>query len=124
MKGPISYALSYPERFGDVLPSLDLAKIGELTFETPDLDKFRCLSLTYDALKGGGTMPSVLNAANEVAVDSFLAREIPFLDIPSVVAETMAQHTVSEGRDLEEILNASQWANEKAAEIVNKRRKA
>ncbi|TNF53066.1 1-deoxy-D-xylulose-5-phosphate reductoisomerase [bacterium] len=122
MKGPISYALSYPERFGDVLPSLDLAEIGELTFEAPDLDKFRCLSLTYDALKGGGTMPSVLNAANEVAVDSFLAREIPFTDISRIVADTMAQHSISGTESIEDVIEASNWAREKAQEIVKSRR--
>jgi 1-deoxy-D-xylulose-5-phosphate reductoisomerase len=123
MKGPISYALSYPQRIENAVPSLDLASIGKLSFEKPDKERHRCLKLTYDALKIGGTMPSVLNSANEVAVENFLERKISFTDIPSIVAETMAQHTVSEGNNLEEILSASQWANEKAGEIVYERRK-
>ncbi|MEK7238162.1 MAG: 1-deoxy-D-xylulose-5-phosphate reductoisomerase, partial [Nitrospirota bacterium] len=91
MKGPISYALSYPDRFEGVLPSLDFSRVKELTFEEPDFVKYRCLSLTYDALKAGGTMPSVLNAANEIAVDAFLNRRILFTEIPDIVSNTMAQ---------------------------------
>ncbi len=118
MKGPISYALSYPQRFENVLPSLDLSKIGELTFEEPDRNKYPSLSLTYDALKIGGTMPSVLNAANEVAVEAFLNIKIPFTEISTIVADTMAQYKVSDGKTLEDIINASNWAREKAEELV------
>ncbi len=118
MKGPISYALSYPHRFEDVLPSLDLSKIGELTFEKPDMDKHICLSLTYNALKAGGTLPSVLNAANEVAVDAFLGRKISFTQIPAVVSNTMVQHTVSDGKTIKDIINASNWAKEKAERVI------
>ncbi len=118
MKGPISYALSYPERLENVLPPLDLAAIAELTFEKPDLNKFRALSLTFDALQAGGTMPSVLNASNEIAVDGFLERAIPFTEIPTVVEYTMKQHEVSDGKKIEEIVYASNWAKEKAREII------
>ncbi len=118
MKGPISYALSYPQRFENILPSLDLSKIGELTFEEPDRNKYPSLSLTYDALKIGGTMPSVLNAANEVAVEAFLNKKTPFTEIPTVVANTMAQHEVSYGKSLEDIIDASNWAREKAKEVI------
>ncbi len=118
MKGPISYALSYPQRFENVLPSLDLSKIGELTFEEPDRNKYPSLSLTYDALKIGGTMPSVLNAANEVAVEAFLNKKTSFTEIPTVVANTMAQHEVSYGKSLEDIIDASNWAREKAKEVI------
>jgi 1-deoxy-D-xylulose-5-phosphate reductoisomerase len=118
MKGPISYALSFPQRFERVLPALDLAAIGELTFERPDLEKYRCLSLTYHALEAGGTMPSVLNAANEVAVEAFLERKIPFTEIASVVSDTMGQHRVSDGGSIQDIISASEWAKGKALEIT------
>ncbi len=118
MKGPISYALSYPQRFENVMPSLDLSKVGNLTFEEPDRNKYKSLSLTYEALKVGGTMPSVLNAANEVAVEAFLNAKIPFTDIPTIVADTMAQHKVSYRETLEDIIGASNWAQDKAEDIV------
>ncbi len=118
MKGPISYALSYPERFGNVLPSLNLAQIKELTFEEPDLKKYPSLGLTYDALNAGGTMPCVLNAANEIAVDAFLGEKISFSEIPRVVSETMAEHRVLKGESMEEILGASEWARQKAKEVI------
>lgn len=119
MKGPISYALSYPDRFEDVLEVLDLAKIGKLTFEDPDMDKYPSLNLTYNALKTGGTMPCVLNAANEVAVEAFLDEKIPFTDITSIVDSTMADHDVSEGRSIDEVMSVSEWAKRRAGEFVN-----
>lgn len=118
MKGPISYALSYPQRMSDVIPHLDLVKVRELTFEPPDLSTYRCLALTYDALRTGGTMPAVLNAANEIAVESFLGGDLPFTGIPVVVSETMERHVVSDGATLEGIVDASMWAKRKAREVV------
>ncbi len=118
MKGPISYALSYPDRFDNILPSLDLSKTGELTFDNPDSRKYPSLSLTYRALKTGGTMPCVLNAANEVAVENFLNEEIPFMSIPNVVEETMAHHNVSEAMTIEDIIAVSGWAKQKAREVI------
>ncbi|MDP3297996.1 MAG: 1-deoxy-D-xylulose-5-phosphate reductoisomerase [Thermodesulfovibrionia bacterium] len=118
MKGPISYALSYPDRFEDVLPPLDFSRVKELTFEEPDFVKYRCLSLTYDALKAGGTMPSVLNAANEIAVDAFLNRRILFTEIPDIVSNTMAQHEVSECNTIESIIDASNWARGEAEHLI------
>ncbi|TPW02703.1 MAG: 1-deoxy-D-xylulose-5-phosphate reductoisomerase [bacterium] len=79
MRTPIAYAMNYPERIPLDLPSLNLARIGTLTFFDPDHDKFPCLGLGYEALRTGGTMPAVLNAANEVAVQAFLDRRIGFL---------------------------------------------
>ncbi len=119
MKGPISYALSYPERFRNILPSLDLSKAGELTFEKPDRDKHPCLYLTYEAMKTGGTMPSVLNAANEVAVEAFLDRKIPFTGIPDVVSAVLAQHKAVHGRTIEDFIHASDCAKEKAGEFID-----
>ncbi len=119
MKGPISYALSYPERFAGILPVLNLAEIRELTFEEPDLKKYPSLSLTYEAIRAGGTMPCVLNAANEVAVEAFLNRRISFTEIARVVSETMAQHKVLKTDNINTVLNASNWAQARAEEIIN-----
>ena len=118
MKGPISYALSYPQRFEGILPVLDLAEIRELTFEEPDREKYVSLGLTYDALKEGGTMPCVLNDANEVAVEAFLNEQIPFTGIPQVVSDTMLQHEVLKGDSIEEIMSTSEWAKLKAQELI------
>ena len=118
MKGPISYALSYPERLGKVLPTLELAEIRELTFEEPDVKRFPSLAITYDALRAGGTMPCVLNAANEAAVEAFLDERIPFTEIFRVVSDTMAEHEVSDGETIEEVINVSEWAKEKAKEVI------
>ncbi len=121
MKGPITYALSYPQRFEHVLPSLDLSRTGELTFEDPDRNKYPSLSLAYDALRTGGTMPAVLNAANEAAVEAFLDKKIPFTGIHAVVADVMAQHRALDGSLLEDILETSKWSREKAEEAINER---
>jgi len=118
MKGPISYALSYPERFGNILPALNLAEIGELTFEEPDMERYPSLALIYEALRTGGTMPCVLNAANEIAVEAFLEEKILFTDISQVVSDTMAEHAVVRGETIEEVISASGWGRQKAAEIV------
>jgi 1-deoxy-D-xylulose-5-phosphate reductoisomerase len=118
MKGPISYALSYPERFSDVLPMLNLAEVRELTFEEPDALRYPSLSLTYNAIRTGGTMPCVLNAANEVAVEAFLDKKITFTSIADVVSGTMAEHKAFNAVTIGETINASNWAKSKAAEIV------
>ncbi len=118
MKGPICYALSYPQRFAEVLPALNLSDVRELTFEAPDMKKHPSLSLSYDAIRAGGTMPCVLNAANEIAVEAFLDRRISFTSIPLVVSLTMAEHRVSMADTIEEIIKVSDWAKMKAAEIV------
>lgn len=122
MKGPISYALSYPERFEDVLPPLDLTEIHELVFERPDPEKYPSLSLTYDALKCGGTMPCVLNVANEIAVESFLNGEIPFTAISAVVSEVMSCHSILDGKSIDEIIGVSIWAEEMTRQLIKQRR--
>jgi 1-deoxy-D-xylulose-5-phosphate reductoisomerase len=93
MKGPIAYALSYPVRLEGVSPALDLARVGALTFEEPDMDRFPCLSYAYEALKAGGSMPAVLSAANEVAVRYFLEEKIGYNDIARTIKTTMDAHT-------------------------------
>ncbi|RPF49692.1 1-deoxy-D-xylulose 5-phosphate reductoisomerase [Thermodesulfitimonas autotrophica] len=121
MRLPILYALSYPERLANSLPRLDLAAVGRLSFEEPDTERFPALRLAYAAGKTGGTMPAVLNAANEVAVAAFLAGELPFTGIPEVVERVMARHKVEEKPELPAILSADQWARAAAAEVVRAR---
>lgn len=119
MRIPISYALSYPERLPNKLPSLDLASVRELTFDRPNLDNFPCLRYAYEAARAGGTAPAALNAANEVAVAAFLGGEIGFLEIPFVIRETMQFHSVSAVYLIEDVLKADKWAREKAAELIS-----
>ncbi len=115
MKHAIQYALTYPERRVSCLEPLDFTKYRELTFEEPDYDRFPCLSLAYKALKIGGTMPAVLNASNEVAVDAFLSRKIKLSDIPKVIDSVMSQHSAQEVDDLETIKRVDHWARQKAS---------
>lgn len=114
MKHPIQYALTYPERKKGCVQPFNLCELGQLTFEEPDLDRFPCLDLAYQALKQGGTMPTVLNAANEVAVSAFLAGKIGLSDIAKVNEYTMATHKSSEIIDLTAILEADAFAREHA----------
>ena len=117
MKGAIAYALSYPERLPLGQPVPDFAQLGRFDFEDPDLEKFRCLALAFEAARTGGTLPAVLNAANEVAVDLFLNKRINFTDIPKVISKTMEDHTVVTTPDLEAIMAADQWARKVAADL-------
>jgi 1-deoxy-D-xylulose-5-phosphate reductoisomerase len=89
MRLPIQYAFSYPERWETSVARLDLTGVGPLEFASPDLDRFPCLRLAYDALARGGAAPIVLNASNEVAVDAFLGDEIGFQDIPRVIETSL-----------------------------------
>ena len=118
MKGAIAYALSYPERLGLEQPLPDFVSIGALTFEKPDFEKFPCLALAYQACETDGTLPAVLNAANEAAVEAFLEKRISFLKIPEVIRETMDQHTVIADPTLQDILRADRWAREQAQALI------
>jgi 1-deoxy-D-xylulose-5-phosphate reductoisomerase len=118
MRIPISYALNYPERTELELPALDLEKSGPLSFETPSLDQFPCLGYAYEALREGGTMPAVLNAANEAAVGAYLGGAIAFGDIAGTIRRTMEAHTVRREPSLEEILSADRWAREEASRQI------
>jgi 1-deoxy-D-xylulose-5-phosphate reductoisomerase len=122
MRVPIAYALSYPERLPLDLPPLDLPAAQNLTFLEPDRARFPCLGLAFAALQAGGTMPAVLNAANEVAVEAFLAGRIPFLAIGAVVEETLGRHRSSPAVDVEVILSADRWAREEARRITERSR--
>jgi len=104
MRLPIQYALTYPERTSAEPAPLDLAALGALTFRSPDLDRFPCLAYAIEAGKTGGTMPCVLNAANEAAVQAFLAGRIGFMDIAALVREALDGHAPSARPDLDEII--------------------
>jgi 1-deoxy-D-xylulose-5-phosphate reductoisomerase len=117
MRLPIQYAFSYPERWEATLPTLDLTR-SALEFAAPDLDRFPCLRLAYDALDVGGTMMVALNAANEVAVDAFLAGRLPFPAISRVIDGTMAAHDVQEPATVEIVRAADRWARDHARALA------
>ena len=117
MKMPIQYALTYPERMPTTLKSLDLAKVSQLNFSVPNFDKFPCLKLAYEAGTIGGTMPAVLNSANDVAVNLFLKKKIKFLDIPQIIEKVMDKHNVIQNPCLDDILASDAWARKEAREI-------
>ena len=112
MKVPIQYALSYPERIKGDYEKLSLSKLGKLTFEEPDMDRFPCLKLAYDALAVGGTMPAVLNGANEVLVEAYLQEKISFYDIPRFIQKAMEAHEPFEYTTMEEILEVDRWVRD------------
>ncbi|MBX7219442.1 MAG: 1-deoxy-D-xylulose-5-phosphate reductoisomerase [Blastocatellia bacterium] len=118
MRHPIQYALTYPDRLPAHIPALDLLSIGKLEFEAPDLNKFPCLRLAYDSLRAGGTMPAVLNAANEEAVAAFLDERIRFVEIPLLIEHVMHNHSVTETDSLETILAADTWARQASQEWI------
>ena len=118
MRVPISYALAYPQRLPNSLPSLDLFSVRALHFHSPDHRRFPCLRLAVEAARCGGTMPAVLNAANEVAVQAFLDGSINFLAIPKVIETTMARHGAVPLDDISVALEADRWARECAATAV------
>ena len=119
MRTPISYAMQYPERLALDLPSLELTEIGKLTFCKPDHDRFPCLSLGYESLRIGGTMPAAMNAANEIAVDAFLQGGIRFTDISDIIRSTMEAHGPREVDSVEVALEADRWARSKAESLVH-----
>jgi len=122
MRIPIQYALSYPRRLSNSLPRLDFYKLQGLHFEKPDLKKFPCLALAYRAAEVPGTLPAVLNAANEVAVQEFLERRINFGAIPLLIAKVMDKHRNRKDPELEHILEADRWARRQASLYIEKKR--
>ncbi|MEE8109523.1 MAG: 1-deoxy-D-xylulose-5-phosphate reductoisomerase, partial [bacterium] len=118
MRIPISYALRYPKRLKAHYPSLDLVEIGKLSFASPDSERFPCLSLARQALNAGATLPAVMNAANEVAVESFLQEAISFIQIPELIERTMEAHRPEKNMELEAIQQADRWAREEARALV------
>lgn len=120
MRIPISYALSFPERLPLNLPHLDLSKSEALTFQSPDPERFPCLNLAYRSIEIGETMPAILNASNEVAVNFFLEGLIKFTEIPLLIQRVMGEHEVKSVETIEDILIADQWAREKAKTILER----
>ena len=112
MRIPIQFALTYPERSTNNFSRLDLLKVDCLTFEEPDYKAFPCLRLAFDALKIGGTMTVVLNAANEAAVSLFLKEKIEFLDIPRIIEQAMNRHIVNTSPCLNDIIEVDKWSRE------------
>lgn len=109
MRIPIQFALTYPNRCDNNFSKLDFLKLANLSFEKPDLEKFTCLKLAFEALRIGGTMPTVLNGANEVAVNMFLNKKIDFIDIPYIVEKAMDSHQVIQNPNLEQIVQTDLW---------------
>jgi 1-deoxy-D-xylulose-5-phosphate reductoisomerase len=118
MRGAISCALSWPERLPLHLPVPDFPAIGTLTFERPDMEKFPCLALAYRACDTGGTLPCVMNGANEMAVDAFLNKHISFVQIPELIESTMNAHEIVQNPDILAIMKADQWSRRTAGEWI------
>jgi len=114
MRIPIQYALFHPNRISNNFSRLELTKIDQLTFKKPNFNKFPCIKLAYQAIELGGTMPAVLNGANEIAVNAFLNNQIKFTAIPQIIQDTMKEHKINHNPDINDILDADCWAREKA----------
>jgi 1-deoxy-D-xylulose-5-phosphate reductoisomerase len=120
MKGAIAYSLSYPERLPIGLPVPDFPELACLHFEAPDMEKFSCLALAFQAARQGNTFPAVLNAANEIAVQAFLDERIAFTGISDVVRRTLDAHEPAASMTLETIIEADGWARRFAAALTEK----
>ena len=119
MRLPIQYALTYPERVANQeLPKLDWNKIKELTFEPLDFQRFPCLELAIKAARTGGTNPTALCAADEVAVELFLKQAIKFTDIARLVEQVLQEHQTISNPTLDDIINTDKWARERAIKLL------
>ena len=124
MRVPIAHALGFPARIGSGAPGLDLVEIAKLSFEAPDFERFPCLAIAESVARAGGTMPAVLNAANEVAVAAFLGRRLNFASIAGVIESVLQQHETGPVRTLDDALSADAWARERAHAALATRRAA
>ena len=120
MRLPIQYALTYPRRQPSPWPRLDLAAVGQLTFQEPDFGRFPCLRLAFEAGQTGGFAPCVLNAANEAAVAAALAKRIPFAGIPWVVESVLESHPHGSPKGVSDILEMDKWARNRAESVMNR----
>jgi 1-deoxy-D-xylulose-5-phosphate reductoisomerase len=118
MRTPIAYGLAYPERIDAGVAPLNFAKVGKLEFQPLDLERFPCVRLAYEAMQRGGTAPTILNAANEIAVESFLQEKLRFVDIPRVIEETLTKAVIDDATSLEVILRADDNARYAARRIT------
>ena len=122
MRIPIAYALSFPRRLNLNLPPLDLPLTGGLTFFEPDTERFPCLPLAYQSIEVGETMPAILNAANEIAVNAFLEGSIKFTQVPLLLQQVMGEHQVKEVHTIEDVLRADHWARERSKALIEGRK--
>ena len=118
MRIPIQFALTYPKRYSNRLQGLKLEKVARLTFQKPNLKNFPCLGLALRAGRTGGTMPVVLNAADEIAVGAFLEGKIKFIDIPKIIESVMTEHKVDRKPSLKEVLEIDQWTRDRTREKI------
>ncbi len=118
MRIPIQYALTYPQRQATTLKPLNFFKLRKLNFQKPDLRKFPCLRLAIEAAAEGGSLPCVLNAADEMAVNAFLNKRIKFTDIPTIIAKVLSRHRKITKPSLEEILAVDHWTRAEARKIM------
>ena len=119
MKVPIQYALTYPDRCFGNWESLDLLQLGSINFEPPDTERFPCISLAYEALNKAGTMPAVLNVANEQAVYRFLNNEIGFMDIPYIIEKACEKHDWVSNPSLDDLLHLEAWTTDFVKRFVS-----
>ena len=120
MRTPIQYALTYPDRAEGISRRLDLTKPFALHFEPPDFDRFPALRFAYDVARRGGTLGAVLNAANEAAVEAFIAAKASFGEISRLVETTIAEHRLQNSPSLDDLLEADRWAREKVRSLLSK----
>lgn len=118
MRTPIAHAMAWPERFDSGVAPLDIFQVAHMDFEQPDLKRFPCLKLAYEAIKAGGIMPTVLNAANEIAVEAFLNEQVRFTDIAVIIERCMAQFKPESADSLELILQADSQARNVANSVI------
>jgi 1-deoxy-D-xylulose-5-phosphate reductoisomerase len=118
MRTPIAYGLAWPDRIDAGVPPLNLVQMANLNFSEPDFNRFPCLALAFEAAKAGGTAPAILNAANEVAVESFLNHEIGFTQIAELVECVLNQAQISGAMSLDSILEADKVARQHAQTMV------
>ena len=118
MRTPIAHAMAWPQRMASGVAELDLFEVAQLNFERPDMERFPCLSLAYTAAKTGGTCPAIMNAANEVAVQSFLDEEIGFTAIPKIISQTMDAVDAQPASSLDVVLAADQAARKVAKSLL------
>jgi len=122
MKIPIQFALFYPERTNNNYTRLDFTRISQLTFRKPNFAKFSCIKLAYQALDIGGTMPAVLNGANEIAVNAFLNKQINITDIPFIIQNIMKEHKTMSNPSINDILDADYWARQSALSLCENKK--
>jgi len=122
MKIPIQFALFYPERINNNYTRLDFTRISQLTFKKPNFNKFPCIKLAYQALDIGGTMPAVLNGANEIAVNAFLNNRINLTEIPLIIQNTMKNYISKTNPSINDILDADHWARQSALSLCTNKK--